>query len=47
MPLLTEKHGMQMDLSKSQNGELKGDSELKRLKEEDTPQASDLTMQAS
>ena len=38
---------MQMDLSKSQNGELRGVSEMKRLKEEDTSQTSDLTMQVS
>lgn len=36
-----------MDLSRGQNGELKGVSELKRHKEEGSSQCSDLTMQAS
>lgn len=38
---------MQVDLSRSQNGELKGISEMKRQKEEGSSQCSDLTMQAN
>lgn len=37
--------GAQVDLSRSQNGELKSMSEMKRQKEDGSSQCSDLTMQ--